>query len=164
MASALTRAAQIQPQVATGNAARMALGQGLTDLASAYSTVDAYNPLGLGTTGIASDAVTSTSTEYLDGIRTRAESDFAALPATDDPLPDAQAHQIAFDIASIETASNTVNDVLSTTALDDLAATARELPASLAKGILGGVPVWAWIVAGVIVVGFLFFKMKGSGR
>ena len=160
MSSALTRAAQIQPSVSTGNAARLALGQGLTDLSAAYSTVSAYNPLGLPTTSLTSDEVTESSTSYLDGIRSRAQLDFNVLPATDDPLPDTQSRQVAFDIASIETATGTINTVLATTAVGDAVSTAKELPSALAADIaahvpsLSSVPTWAFVVAGLILAAF----------
>lgn len=157
MASAIVRAAQIQPSVSTGNTARLALGQGLTDLTAAYSTVSAYNPLGLPTTSLTTDEVTESSTSYLDAIRSRAQLDFNALPATDDPLPDTQSRQVAFDIASIETATGTINTVLATTAIDDALSTARELPSALAADIgdhlpsLASIPTWLYIVVGLAV-------------
>jgi hypothetical protein len=158
--SALTRAAQITSQVSTGNLARLALGQGLNDLSAAYSQVSGYNPLGLPTTSLTSDEVTESGTSYLDSIRSRAQIDFEALPATDDPLPDTQSRQVAFDIASIETATSTINSVLSTTAIDDAVQTARELPGAIAADIgahiptLASVPTWLYIVAALAVAAF----------
>jgi len=102
MASA-ARVAALASQITSGNVARLALGQSLTDLGGAYTKVKDYNPtvagvsvadsvvgldplavaayLAAGSSGSASQ-VAGQTTEYLDGIRTRAESDFAALPAT----------------------------------------------------------------------------------
>jgi hypothetical protein len=117
----------------------------------------------LPTTSITSDEVTESSTSYLDTVRSRAEIDFAALPATDESLPDAQAHQVAFDIASIESASGTINNILSTTALDDLEQTVRELPADLAAGIGNAIPAWLYLLLALVtvaVVAGLYGKAK----
>ena len=107
---AQARVTEIASAIPTGNAARLALGASLTQLSSAYASLAAYNPSGLPTTGLlptgaygTTDNVTAAGTDALDSIRTRAESDFAALPATDDLLPTDQCNQAAFDIASIET-------------------------------------------------------------
>jgi hypothetical protein len=176
MASA-ARVAKLAAGITTGNVARLALGQGLTDLSAAYTKVQGYNPsfLGIslphwatawdplvpvayvaaGGTGDPSQ-VAAVSTEYLDGIRTRAQSDFAALPTTDDPLDSATASQIAFDIGSIETATGVINQTLNQSALQDLADSTTDVlkgfvPSAL-KPLLEPVPWYVYLVAGLVVL------------
>jgi|WetSurMetagenome_2_1015567.scaffolds.fasta_scaffold338824_2 hypothetical protein len=103
--SLTVRTNEIALSLTTGNLARNALGTALVSLSSAYANVKAYNPLGLPTTGFLDDSVSSTSIEYLDGIRTRAEADFKMIPASNSPFDMKLTKQVAFDIASIEKAS-----------------------------------------------------------
>lgn len=179
MASA-ARVADLAGRITSGNLARLALGQSLTDLGRAYAQIKTYNPtlLGIsipdavvgldplalpayaaaGGSGSATD-VSNQTTEYLDGIRTRAESDFAALPATDDPLPTTTARQIAFDIGSIETACGTTNSTLNQSALQDYADSVtdavRDIMPTVAKGLLGVIPWWVYVAAGVVVLALI---------
>jgi hypothetical protein len=186
MASA-ARVAAIAAKLTTGNIARVALGQSLTDLSGAYAKVQAFNPAGpmglsaadtwagflvgldpwnipaayqaSGKTGSA-QTISEATTDYLDGIRTRAESDFAALPATDDPLDSSVASQTAFDIGSIETATGVTATTLPQSALQDLTdqvtQSVRDIVPSLAKPLLGAIPWYAYaIVMAVAIVLFL---------
>jgi len=125
---------ELSPKLGTGNKARLALGQGLIDLNIAYQHVAEYNPTGVPTTGLFSDDVTAQGVDYLDGIRARAESDFALLPATDDPITLKLSNQVAFDIASIETASRVTNTL--GTAMGDLSSTINDGVLSLKKKVL----------------------------
>jgi hypothetical protein len=182
MASA-ARVAALASQITSGNVARLALGQSLTDLGGAYTKVKDYNPtvagvsvadsvvgldplavpayLAAGSSGSASQ-VAGQTTEYLDGIRTRAESDFAALPATDDPVPDATARQVAFDIGSIETACGVTNSTLNQSALQDYADSVtdaiRDAVPTVAKGLLGVVPWWVYVGAALVVLALLWSR------
>jgi hypothetical protein len=153
---AAARVAEIASAIPTGNAARLALGASLTQLSNAYASVAAYNPSGLPTTGLVSDDVTAQGTEYLDGIRTRAESDFAALPATDDLLPPAQANQAAFDIASIETATGQMATL--GTAFGDLKATAADMVNAAVPGWGTGIGL-VLIIAGVVLL-FIYVNKR----
>lgn len=165
----------------TGNIARVALGKSLTDLSTAYSKVQSYNPtlLGLsipdfivgldpfaipayeaaGGSGSAGDVARQT-TEYLDGIRTRAQSDFDALPASDDPLDAGVAAQIAFDIGSIETATGVTNSTLNQSALQDYADSVTDavnsIVPAIGKGLLGVVPWWAYVAIGLVVLALIW--------
>ncbi len=109
------RVGEIASLLDSGNTARTMLGQYLTLLSTAYDVTNTYQvgPLG--------EQPANQSREYLDGIRTRAESDFAKLQSNDDPLDPALANQIAFDIYSIEKATNQTIGILGgNTALGDL--------------------------------------------
>jgi hypothetical protein len=175
------RVSDLASRITTGNLARVALGQSLTDLATAYTKVKSYNPTVLGISipdslvgldpfaipayeaaggsGSATD-VSNQTTEYLDGIRTRAESDFAALPATDDSLDPSVANQIAFDIASIETACGVTNSTLNQTALQDYADSVtdavRDIVPNVAKGLLGVIPWWVYVAAGLVALALVW--------
>ena len=175
MASA-ARVAELAAGITTGNIARVALGQGLTDLSAAYAKVQAYNPsfLGIslphwatawdplvpvayiaaGGTGDPSQ-VAGVATEYLDGIRTRAQSDFASLPATDDPLDSATASQIAFDLASIETATGVTNQTLNQSALQDLTDSTMDVLRKALPNpgkLLPTIPWYVFVIGAAIVV------------
>jgi hypothetical protein len=149
------RVAEIRSVLNSGNTARTLLGNALTLLHSAYQVTGTYNvgPLGSG--------VTAQNTEYLDGIRLRAESDYAALPASDDLLDSDVAGQVAFDIASIESATNQTITLLGAgTALGDLADSVVDTVKSAASGLAGGLtpPGGWWLWIGVAV--FLFIVLK----
>lgn len=176
------RVAAIAAKLTTGNIARTALGQSLTDLSGAYTKIQAYNPagvMGLSTADTwagflvgltpwnipaayeasksgSAQSVSQATTDYLDGIRTRAESDFAALPATDDPLDPSVASQAAFDIGSIETATAVTNTALPQPATQDLAdnvsQSIRDIVPNIAKPLIGAIPWYAYVVAGGILV------------
>jgi hypothetical protein len=156
--STITRGRDIGKQLKSGNHARTVLGQSLIDLNSAYQTVQAYNPLGLSTTAPGEDAVTASSVEYLDGIRTRAESDFALIPATDDPLEQQFAAQIGFDIASIEAASKVTASL--GTAFSDVVDTAKEIAKQAAAGLdkLGNTTKWLLIGVATLLVLAIVYK------
>lgn len=176
MASA-ARVAALASRITTGNLARLALGQALSDLSAAYGKVHEYNPtiLGIsipdilvglnpfaipayelaGGSGSAAD-VSKQTIEYLDGIRSRAESDFATLSADDSPLDASTANQIAFDVGSIETATGVTNSTLNTSALQDYADGVtdgiRDLVALPLKGLVGVIPWWVYVLAGGLVL------------
>lgn len=146
----MTRVDEIASALGTGNKARSALGAALVQLNGAYGSVAAYNPDDLSTTGWGEDAVTVQGTEYLDGIRTRAESDFALLPADDYTLDASLNRQIAFDIASIETATKQMATL--GTAWGDLLDTA----AGLVPKPPGG---WSWWIIGAVVAAIVLLYL-----
>jgi hypothetical protein len=173
MASA-ARVETLAAGITTGNIARVALGQSLSDLSTAYITVQNYgsthadalaalgNPVAaLSSPGGSAGAAAEQGQEYLDGIRTRAQSDFDTLQATDDPLDPSAARQIAFDIASIETASGIINSTLNTSPLQDLADditnAARSILPDPAKLLLGAIPWWAYAI-GIVVVALVVWR------
>jgi hypothetical protein len=150
----MARVGEIASVLDNGNTARELLGGALTLLSTAYEVTDTYQvgPLG--------EQPANQNREYLDGIRLRAESDFAKLPATDEPLEAKMANQIAFDIASIESATNQTVDVLGgNTALGDLGDSIwdafGDLPNWAPKPPGGW---WVWIAVAVGLVLFLRFK------
>lgn len=148
------RVGEIASLLDSGNTARTMLGQYLTLLSTAYDVTNTYQvgPLG--------EQPANQSREYLDGIRTRAESDFAKLQPNDDPLDPTLANQIAFDIYSIEKATNQTIDILGgNTALGDLADSIGDA----LKDPLGWVPKppggwWVWAAVAVAFVLFIRFK------
>jgi hypothetical protein len=157
------RVLEIASSIGTGNLARVALGNSLTQLSAAYASVAAYNPSGLPTTGLlptgaygTTDNVTAAGTDALDSIRIRAESDFAALPATDDLLPTDQAKQAAFDIASIETVTGQMANL--GTAVGDLRQAAEETLQSIAPSLGTDIGLLL-VVAGAILL-FFYFRRK----
>jgi hypothetical protein len=180
MASA-ARVADLAGKLTTGNCARVALGQSLTDLSGAYTKVENYNPagpMGLSTADVwagilvglepwnipaayeasktgSAQSVSDATKSYLDGIRTRAQSDFDGLAATDDPLDSATANQIAFDIGSIETATGVTNSTLNQTAVQDLAddvsQSLRDIVPNLAKPLIGAIPWWVYAAGGIVL-------------
>lgn len=150
----MARVSEIASVLDSGNTARELLGGALVLLSTAYEVTNTYQvgPLG--------EQPAEANRAYLDGIRIRAEADFNALPATSEPLDEKTANQVAFDIASIETATNQTVDILGgNTALGDLADSVAEslgdLPNLMPKPPGGW---WVWVGLAVGLVLFLRFK------
>jgi hypothetical protein len=158
--SITTRGREIGKALKSGNHARTVLGQSLIDLNGAYNQVAAYNPLGISTTGSGEDTVTAAGVQYLDGIRTRAEADFALIPASDEPLDQKFAAQIGFDIASIEAASKVTASL--GTAIDDAIDTSKNFfnKAIDAFNKLGNTMKWVVPGVAVLLVLAIIYKRK----
>ena len=143
---ATARTLELASTVSTGNLARTILGRALTALSDAYSLTD--NQTG---------QVQAAGAAYLDGIRIRAEADFAALPATDDPLPTSTANQIGFDLASIETATGVLTDVSSISAFSDAISGIGDAVKSVGAGFSAGEK---WLFALVVAATIFVFVVK----
>jgi hypothetical protein len=149
MASLITRSREIAPLITGGDVARGMLGQYLVLLSSAYDVVKTYDPLSL------ADEITDQGKEYLDGIRLRAEKDYALIPSGNAPLESKLQNQIAFDIASIEEATHQTLDIFNQTVFED----AKDWGIGLVKDAADKLPdllpssttVW-WFVAGLVVL------------
>jgi len=156
--SITTRGREIGKALKHGNHARNVLGQSLVDLNGAYNQVAAYNPLGISTTGSGEDTVTAAGVQYLDGIRTRAEADFALIPASDEPLDQKFAAQIGFDIASIEAASKVTASL--GTAIDDAVDTAKDTLKRAADAFSKLFASLKWLIPGLAVLLLLLVIYK----
>jgi hypothetical protein len=142
----VARVEEIATAIATPDDARVLLGQYLTVLNAAYNLNDTYQ------TGLLGKGVADAGRGYLDSIRTRAESDYRALPGSGEELPAAVAKQIAFDCASIEEASGqTLNIQGKSSAIEDLGDSVVEAGTSIVKTVadtVGSViPWWVWVLA-----------------
>jgi hypothetical protein len=93
--------------------------------------------------------------EYLDGIRIRAEADYATVNeyGTFDPK------QIAFDIASIEVATGVVNGVLTKNIIDDIKGVATETVRAL-KPDWPKLPWWSALILLAFVLAALGYAIR----
>lgn len=142
------RVNEIASAIDSGYTARNFLGRALVMLSGAYGTTDSYQvgPLGQQAAGA--------NREYLDGIRARAELEYAKIPESAEPLPDGQRQQVAFQVYSIETACNQTISILGGgNALDDLV---DSMKAPFRAGGLFSPPGgwWLWIAGAVALVIF----------
>jgi hypothetical protein len=143
------RVGEIATSVATGNAGRIVLGQALQLLSTGYGLAQQQNGQVIGQT-----------TEYLDGIRVRAEADYAALPISDEILPIATSNQIAFDVASIEEAIGVETGTFTSTAIDDFLQPITDVAKQAANLVTpaGGFPLW--IVLGAVAAIVILYLVK----
>lgn len=148
------RVAEIASTLDSGYTARALLGKALTILHSAYERTDSYQSGPLG----AQEA--NQNREYLDGIRIRAESDYAKIPETDEPLASNLANQVAFDIASIESAVGQTMDILAGSAIGELGTSILDAGKGLAKGWSGLIPWWVWLLAAGVVLFVIAQKFR----
>lgn len=156
----MDRVGEIATVLTTPDEARHFLGQSLVLLSSAYEVTNTYDPLKM------ASGPTKANKQYLDSIRQRAESDYRGLPASGEELPAQQARQIAFDIASIETATNQTLDILGgKTAIEELGGSVVEAGTSIVKGaanaVGGVVPWWLWVLAAGVAIFLISQKVKG---
>jgi hypothetical protein len=149
----MARVGEIASVIGTADNARVLLGQYLIVLNSAYKLVDV--------SGGGSETV---NREYLDGIRIRAEADYNALPASGD-LDEQTKRQIAFDCASIESASGvTLSTAGKSSGIEDFASgitdlwdEAKKRANDLAKDLI---PWWVYAIAIGLLVLFVVVKAK----
>lgn len=142
------RVDEIASVLDTGYTARQFLGKALVQLSAAYDVAKTYQvgPIG--------EDQTKAGVQYLDGIRIRAEAEYRKIPESSEPLDRNQAQQVAFQIYSIEQATNVTIDVLGgNTALGDLADSMRDslgnIPDLVPKPPGGW---WLWAAAAVALV------------
>jgi len=107
----------------------------------------------------APDQVAFAARQMLDGIRSRAESDLAGLPATDSPLDPTMANQVAFDLASMEHISKLTVEILPQTSTEDLvdseAETAKKALKKVGDEVRHLLPSRPWIFAAMVGVGLV---------
>lgn len=154
--STITRGREIAALIDGGNTAREMLGRALVLLSSAYELIGTYDPLGV------ADSITSQGTEYLDGIRTRAEADYKLIPEGNAQLDDKLRAQIGFDIASIETATRQTLELNSQTvfgdALDAAVGKATEIADKLPDLLPSSSSVWIFVALAIGFVLWLKFR------
>jgi hypothetical protein len=155
----MARVDEIATAIATPDDARILLGQYLTVLSSAYTVNSTYQ------TGLLGKDVADAGRSYLDSIRTRAESDYRALPESDQQLDAAVAGQIAFDCASIEEAAGVTLKIQGkSSAVEELGDSIVEAGTSIVKSAADAVgsviPWWVWVLAVAALVVVIKQKTK----
>jgi hypothetical protein len=152
----MARVDEIAAVIDGGNTARELLGGALRALSPLYEVVSTWDPLG------AADQVTGQGKEYLDGIRVRAEEDYRLIPSGNGPLADKLRRQIAFDIASVETATGQTLDEFKGTIFDDVKSWGADLAKQAADKLPDLLPnassVWIYVAAVVVFVAWLKFR------
>ncbi len=156
---AWARVDEIATAIATPDDARILLGQYLTVLSAAYTLNRTYQ------TGLLGKGVADEGKAYLDSIRTRAEADYRALPASGEELPADMARQIAFDCYSIEQASGqTLKIQGKSSAVEELGDSIVDAGTSIVKGAANAVgsvvPWWVWVLAVGAAVFFISQKVR----